>query len=858
MRSVLLITAISLTFGLVLSSTAQVPEQPDLDVLFIEQWPVYSAYVCDYPGNVPILVHPGSGRDGKPFKYYYTRDEYEANVKSRPDEGDEMTITAFVANKGGVKVRSSDYLFKIDDEVVRKGRLPALDPGAKTKIEIKWPYKSGRHFVSFEVDPRDRIKEICETNNKRRDPTFGFVLTMAANNKGEYPAFNKTENLVGSYSFEDWCQAHIDKWREYFRDAKYPSTPDGVQAGVRINYIFPEYEGEEFQAYADKGGWCNWRIGRRLDDIPNYAMKIDGGLIHELVHQCGVIDSYAIGLGMLDNLARDPETGKTIEIPYIDHRWVHHSLMGGGFRDETKGAFSEHEAAAFDAIMKRWDNHAGYGLYLYDMPKNNIVRFLDNRGRPLAGAALTIFQQWADPHNMNSASRKTNKTTPKHVRLDDDGSFNMGENPYNTLWVVGGNSVIMYCVRAYGQKEYHFVDVREFNIAYWRGNEEGYTYVYRTNIAPLGSPAPPRNFRIVPDRSERARAVLAWDPPSAETKKIIKYRVRWNRDWKSAQHEPTYETVKEVDADVREVAIDYPERQAYIWFTITAVAEDGTESRIGEQLVWPVVEQVKMGLVRPIGTAIGPDGALYVIDNHSGTIFGVDAEDNLVNMSDTARVGGMWDITVTPSNRIFVVARGSKQEIIEIDTKEYKVVNRFGEPKKIGEGRVDFDYPYSIVADGNNRLFVMYPASSEIEVYDLDGKHLGTIEDKFDGAKSIAVMDQGDKTILAIPEFNARKVTMLELDSESLEERGRTSVQCAVRPLSTCFDDKGRLYVGTEVGIDRYEDGEKTGHWESRYNNKGHQVWDIAISGDKMICSEGGANEKYWMKGSLDDFAPVE
>ena len=841
-----------------LSAYAEVPKKPDLDVLFIEQWPVYQGYNFAYPGNFPTLVKPGTGIPGKPLVYYFTRDEYEANVKTHPDKGEEITFTAYVANKGGVKCGESEYLFKIDGKVVKKGLLPALSPGEKITISVKWAYDPGRHYVSFEVDPKNKIEEICEVNNKREDPTFGFVLTITAGKNGEYPAFNNTENLVGSYSFEDWCQAHIDRWRQYFKEAKYPSTPNGVQAGIRFNHIFPEDEGEEMQAYIAKGGWCNWRIYCDADKIPQYAKGIDGGLIHELCHQCGIIDSYQIGLGMLDNLALDPDTHKTIEIPYSDHRAIYGSIMGGGYRDEIRGAFSEWEAAAFDATLRRWNNHAGFGIYLFDMPESNYVQFLDNRGKPLAGAALTIYQQWASPYEGNEFSRKTSIVQPKQVRLDDEGKFNLGANPYDTLWVVGGNCVIMYCVRAYGQKEYHFVDVREFNLAYWRGDKKSHTYVYQTNIAPLGSPNPPQNLRVVVQESDRTKAVLAWDAPSDSMKRIVKYRVRWNLDWKSALYEPTYETVKEVDSGVRKVEIQFPPRQGYIWFTVTAVADDGTESRIAEPLVWPEVEQVKMGLVRPIGTAFGADGAMYVVDNHIGTVFGVDAKGNLLNLSDSALIGSgsIMDITVTPSNRIFVAARWSKG-IVEIDTRDYKVVNSFGESPRIGEGRDNYAYPYSIASDSRNRLFVMYPDVNRIEIYDPDGKHLGRIEGSFDGAMAIAVTEKQGRILVAVPEYKSQKVTIVELDSSTLAEIGRTSVASEVRPLSTCFDEQGRLYVGTEAGIDRYEDGKKTGHWESKFNDKGHQVWGIAIRGDQLICTEGSNNEKYWMKGNLADFKPV-
>ncbi len=75
---------------------------------------------------------------------------------------------------------------------------------------------------------------------------------------------------------------------------------------------------------------------------------------------------------------------------------------------------------------------------------------------------------------------------------------------------------------------------------------------------------------------------------------------------------------------------------------------------------------------------------------------------------------------------------------------------------------------------------------------------------------------------------------------------------------NACFDDDGRLYVGTTNGIDRYENGKRTGYWESNFNKKGHQVWGIAIKGDLLTCSEGSNNEKYWMKGSLKDFRTEE
>jgi len=44
-----------------LALQAQVSKKPDLDVLFIEQWPAYPGYNYSCPGNLPVLVKPGTG-----------------------------------------------------------------------------------------------------------------------------------------------------------------------------------------------------------------------------------------------------------------------------------------------------------------------------------------------------------------------------------------------------------------------------------------------------------------------------------------------------------------------------------------------------------------------------------------------------------------------------------------------------------------------------------------------------------------------------------------------------------------------------------------------------------------------------
>jgi hypothetical protein len=857
MRSACLVAAALLPLATV--AYAQVPDQPDLDVLFIEQWPVYPGYGFAYPGNVPTLVKPGTGVGGKAPEYCYTRQEYEALVKTRPADGEQLTFTAYVANKGGAAAPAADYVFKLDDQVLERGTLPALKPGEQKTVAVKWAYQSGRHYVSFEADPDKKIAEISRVNNVRRDPTFGFVLTITAGKGGEYEAFGTTKNMVGTYSFDDWCQAHIDKWREHFRAARYPSTPDGVQADLRFNHIFPLDEGPEYQDYVKRGGWVNWRIYWPAEGIrKSYAAGIDNGLIHELAHQCGIIDSYQIGLGALDNLARDPETGWTIEIPYSDHRCKFSSMMGGGYREELKGAFSEFEAAAFDATLRTWGNHAGFGVYLFDMPESNIVQFLDNRGKPLADAVLTIWQQWASPEEGNVISRKTNITTPKCVHLDANGCFNLGHNPYDTLWVVGGTCTLMYCVRAYEQKEYHFVDVREFNLAYWRGDTKQHVYIYQTNIAPLGSPDKPQKVVVNPEGSDRTHARLTWQPAATAAKPLKAYRIRGNRDYLSALHEPTFEVIKEVGATASEDTVELEPDADFTWLTVTAVAEDGTESACAAPVMWPVMQQVRSGLVRPIGTAIGPDGAVYVVDNHQGTVFGVDAKGNLLNFSDTAMIGSgvPHGITVTRDNRIFVSGAGGSG-ITEI-TPAGRVVRSFAGSREKSTTPGKMSLAFAIACDTQGRLYVSDLDSHTIQVYKPAGELLATLDAKLEDNRGLGVTERDGKVLVAVAVAARKVVTVLTLNTSDLKVVDTQEVKSEVTPLCADFDAAGNLYVGTQGGIDRYQGGKKTGHWQSAFNRKGHQVWGLKTEGDRLVCTEGSDNEKHWMNAKLADFEPAK
>ncbi len=297
---------------------SHLPQKPDLDVAYISQRPFYLGYRMDYTDDVPTFwVHDPDSPDEKRS---VTKEEYLRLEKYQHADGDDVTFTAHIRNNGFVPSPKTDYKLWIDDKIVDKGKIKALAVGEERSIVYKWVFKDGRHTISCEVDTKNKVDEICEINNRLTDPTWGIGLTIRGGDEPAYKAFRSTTNMWGSYSFEDWCQAHIQEWRKAFREAIYPATPQGILQGIRFDGICTSLDDpallevrESFKDVITRSGqdydtipeasreWyenetCNWRIIMKPEDIPAYAKKIDLGLIHELCHQCGIIDLYMVSL----------------------------------------------------------------------------------------------------------------------------------------------------------------------------------------------------------------------------------------------------------------------------------------------------------------------------------------------------------------------------------------------------------------------------------------------------------------------------------------------------------------------------------------------------------------------------------
>jgi len=147
---------------------ASPPEGVDLDVTFINRSPLYQAYCVDYPWDIP-------GQPGIPFLCPGTEDD-----PRWPEQGEIVTFTTHIVNKGTVASPAFDYAWQIDGVEVASGTLPALAPAAEVTVTYQWPWAhtmspDGQramddHTVGLIADPANAISETYETNNSLTDP----------------------------------------------------------------------------------------------------------------------------------------------------------------------------------------------------------------------------------------------------------------------------------------------------------------------------------------------------------------------------------------------------------------------------------------------------------------------------------------------------------------------------------------------------------------------------------------------------------------------------------------------------------------------------------------------------------------
>src|SRR5919108_374214 len=155
--------------------------------------------------------------------------------KRWPDEGESVTYTAHVLNKGVLRSSRFHFEWLVDGTVVAQGNSRRLRPGDERTFSYSSVFPTAPESIKFRVSPRRAVRKESFTNNNQlvigsHDLTIAIWIEQ-----GLYDIFNRELNVVGTRSFEDWVQAQVAWMNQRFDLSRYPVAPEGILDRVRID-----------------------------------------------------------------------------------------------------------------------------------------------------------------------------------------------------------------------------------------------------------------------------------------------------------------------------------------------------------------------------------------------------------------------------------------------------------------------------------------------------------------------------------------------------------------------------------------------------------------------------------------------
>ena len=458
----------------------------DLGVTYIERLPRYQRYQLAY-------FHEGDCS--------YPFDEFQGavvcpsqkGIKRWPNPGEPIELTAYVWNFGNMTSGPFDYEWKLNDETLEAGRHGGLESGKYTEftLSMEWPGDESNPAVTFAVDTRNEIEELVEDNNVLVDwikgYTLGFYFSLEA-----YESLSLSTRVGRKFqSPEHWVHNNLARLNKMF--AEY-----GLNDRVRAE-LFHIAEARTLQHthnlrwYMD-GWWGIWHedtwTGHRVDnfDLWRYTERpdVEDALLHELLHQLGVIDLYRLQMDTKSVLlpdANNPDQQAGCGRDYWRAEWECYRLPEGidDIMSGNKPYIGPHTAGG---LRTNGGHRRGfYGEYLYDTPQTTILRIVDQDGNRLPNVSLRLFQ-----YEYKSGEGHVLDAVPEfELTTDNSGSVvlpNRGitgivtetghqlkPNPFGVIDVVGTNGTFLIEMEG-ACTNYEWLTIAELNLAYWRGNTD--------------------------------------------------------------------------------------------------------------------------------------------------------------------------------------------------------------------------------------------------------------------------------------------------------------------------------------------------------------------------------------------------
>ncbi len=646
------------------------PNLPDLSVQWIARTPRYPRYCLDYSRGLPELC-PGT-----------------ANTRHFPLPGEAVTFTAQIVNQGLVATPAVSALWQVTPAAAAGENtsaaarqdivtLPPLAPGATATLTLPWSWATARYTVSLLLDPSATLNETTRTNNTRADASDALYLDVLVHPLID-AAFARRSNLVGSWSFADWLQAQFAAMNRNLAASTYPAEPAGALDRVRVDVItVTEQVGGDLVsgALAFDGRWT-FRVTPDDPDTPEdeavqsaeqyaqtFAGAIDWGLVHELTHQLGMIDLYWLNVaGSYQNAAPDTD-GRPLLTGF---QWPHPGLMGGGnLGNHSWPLYSDHTVGA---LNRNQGYRRGYfGEYLFDIPNQNTLRVLDNRGQPLPAVPVAIYQTVAGSVPATPVitgvtdgnGRFTLPTRPlPQGGITTATGHTLAPNPFGAIDVVGWNGQLLAAVGAGDQRFYAWWPITDFNLASWNFGPNTYERTVSTHLPPAGAPVPPVSLD---GRVDGGQVSLFWS--SSPIPNLAAYRVYRGL-------EPDYYPFRLIATTTLPSLVDTAYATAR--YAVTVVDTAGRESGFS-----PIFRAQQT--ILPAASVVEPaSGVRTVLDAHAGALLTQLPDDRWLGRQGSVHLGLSGAYALVRNAEGQLLSAVSRENQVKVLDSQLNLVNWFG------------------------------------------------------------------------------------------------------------------------------------------------------------------------------------
>lgn len=513
MNSTKLITVFTLTFFILVGCDKEYPKPT----------PLYGgcATLHDYASSLAKdpdpMVEANNITIGWIARYpqlEYVWNSKNPNQEGWPGIGETVTWTAFIKNWENTQKINVNYYWYIDGQLVSNGQID-LEPQVYTTLDLDWTWEFERHEITLKVDTED---------NKLTIYSDALSLGLYVE-EGFYYYFHEHQHKlnIGSNSFEGWAQRQIKFYNQLFENAVYDITPQGVLDRIRIDQIIIVPDGtlasdETFYVIQDNQTIdLQWGFPTKLVE-GEYSPYQDhtsvefskqfyysGFLQHEIGHARYLIDVYALNIyhDGINNIIDIQERGKSIAgTLYLPGTPV--NLNGNHiirvYKTHEQGLMTSkwewldrYSAGALNRIYHHREtlenyneaetslDNSGIGRYLYDLPKENSFKIMDESGKILMNADVSIFQvskKELDPTFRSIYNKYFDNIPDINLTTDHIGEVLLGQNPFNIENKLfdspRGHSNLTFIMRVMFENKvgYKVIDISIFNIEYWKGNTE--------------------------------------------------------------------------------------------------------------------------------------------------------------------------------------------------------------------------------------------------------------------------------------------------------------------------------------------------------------------------------------------------